>query len=228
MKSIMLNIDQKICDRIVSGEQTLLIRKTIPIIPTPFKCYMYCPKDNTSFLLPIGSEVRLTDSDIWRNENDNVIGEFICNKTSKYKSIFAVNPNEYEEISEISFKKHPRKICSNECIPNVRRYLQTTISKNSCLTYNELKEYIGTGFNIFYGLDISNLIIYGKPKKLNDFYSVCKAEGMSDDKRCINCPHLCFDNDPVNGYTRWCGVNKRKPLMEPPRPWFYAIPIKEE
>ena len=36
------------------------------------------------------------------------------------------------------------------------------------------------------------------------------------------CPHLCFDGDPINGYTRWCGAYKKKPLKKPPQSWCYV------
>ena len=47
----------------------------------------------------------------------------------------------------------------------------------SCLTIEELRKYIGSGINEFYGWNISDLVIYDKPKNLGEFR---KYIGMFD------------------------------------------------
>ena len=41
-KAVMLSIRPKWCEKIVSGEKTIEVRKTRPKLETPFKCYIYC------------------------------------------------------------------------------------------------------------------------------------------------------------------------------------------
>jgi hypothetical protein len=41
-KAVMLSIRPKWCEKIVSGEKTIEVRKTRPKLNTPFKCYIYC------------------------------------------------------------------------------------------------------------------------------------------------------------------------------------------
>lgn len=41
-KAVMLSIRPKWCEKIVSGEKTIEVRKTRPKLDTPFKCYIYC------------------------------------------------------------------------------------------------------------------------------------------------------------------------------------------
>lgn len=60
MNEIMLSVRPKWCEKICSGEKTIEVRKTRPKLQTPFKCYIYCTKDN--FL------------------NGKVIGEFTCDR----------------------------------------------------------------------------------------------------------------------------------------------------
>lgn len=79
MKSVLLSIKPKYCELIASGKKTIEVRKTRPKLETPFKCYIYCTKDKTPFLLPTYSEGNLTDNDIWKKGNGKVIGEFDCN-----------------------------------------------------------------------------------------------------------------------------------------------------
>lgn len=39
-KSVMLSIRPKWCEKIISGEKTVEVRKTRPKLETPFKCYI--------------------------------------------------------------------------------------------------------------------------------------------------------------------------------------------
>lgn len=85
-----------------------------------------------------------------------------------------------------------------------------------CLPYDEILAY-GNGKTL-YGWHISDLKIYDKPRELSEFASFC----MVDEKRCASCEHYLFDSDDVNGYRRWCGVYRRKPLTRPPRSWMFV------
>lgn len=134
----------------------------------------------------------------WENGRDflhnvgKVIGEFVCNY------IFPIKVFEDGVIQDYMF--------NNMC--------------RSCVPYGDISEYIGNG-NTGYGWHISDLVIYDKPRKLSDFATFCKGTGYATDKTCKNCRYLCFDDDPINGYTRFCGANKRKTLTRPPQSWCY-------
>lgn len=97
---------------------------------------------------------------------------------------------------------------------------QYTRKLDSCLSLSEMQNYLRHKKG--YGWHISNLVIYDEPKELSGFNTFCKGNGSEKDKRCIGCSRLCFDNEPINGYTRWCGVHKRKPLTRPPQSWCYV------
>ena len=68
MKSVLISIQPKWCQKIISGEKTVEIRKTRPKIQTPFKCYVYCTKPKELFDLSYDVQF------------GNVIGEFICDR----------------------------------------------------------------------------------------------------------------------------------------------------
>ncbi len=69
-----------------------------------------------------------------------------------------------------------------------------------------------------WGWHISDLVIYDKPKELSEFATFCDKNV----NHCANCEHYLFDNDDLNGYRRWCGVYRRKPLTRPPQSWCYV------
>lgn len=72
MKSIMISIQPKWCEKIASGEKTIEVRKTRPKLETPFKCYIYCTNGNGTL------NDTLMSSDRRFVLNQKVIGEFVC------------------------------------------------------------------------------------------------------------------------------------------------------
>ena len=45
MKSVLVSIQPKGCEKIAKGKKTIVVKKTRPKIETPFKCYIYCTKN---------------------------------------------------------------------------------------------------------------------------------------------------------------------------------------
>lgn len=70
-KSVLISIKDVWCEKIISGEKTIEVRKTRPKIETPFKCYIYCTKEG---LLIVGKDNAAT----CYCGNRYVIGEFVC------------------------------------------------------------------------------------------------------------------------------------------------------
>lgn len=78
MKSVLISIQPKWCEKIASGEKTIEVRKSAPK-EVPFKAYIYCTKEKKQ------------DDIIWAGAfgdrgkwNRRIIGEFICDKVDKY------------------------------------------------------------------------------------------------------------------------------------------------
>ena len=78
MKSVLISIQPKWCEKIAKGEKTIEVRKTAPKCEVPFKAYIYCTKEKKQ------------DDIIWAGVcgdrgkwNGRVIGEFVCDKVEK-------------------------------------------------------------------------------------------------------------------------------------------------
>lgn len=74
-KAVLISIQPKWCELIASGEKTIEVRKTRPRIDVPFKCYIYCTKDEPMYRS--GEKFWCSNDDCG---NGKVIGEFVCDK----------------------------------------------------------------------------------------------------------------------------------------------------
>lgn len=185
MKSILMSIQPKWVEKIISGEKTIEVRKTAPK-EVPFKVYMYETKgkikSRTKFFVPKPYGNNVVENFYAYEGKGKVIGEFICNAV--------------------------------ESIP-VDSEAFTAISKPSCLTTDELIEYC-SGKDM-YGLHITDLKVYDRPKKLSDFRKPDTSCGfyIKDLERCdsgYNCER-CVYNDLT--------------ITRPPQSWQYVISINK-
>lgn len=170
MKSILISIKPKWCEKIASGEKTIEVRKTAPKVP--FKAYIYatrpknfykCGAVSTSdeLLWLANGKVEMgdgfkfwADGDEYQCLNGKVIGEFVCDKVDEYKF--------HEGLTEFNSMGLPSRIYGSYLI-------FTDDYKSMCLSYDEVKNY-GKGKPL-YGWHISDLKIYDKPKELSEFIS---------------------------------------------------------
>lgn len=206
MKSVLMSIRSEWCELIASSKKTLEVRKTKPKLKTPFNCYIYCTK-GTNLQFWTGKRYSYAD-DHSHNAfdkcgNGKVIGEFVCDK-----------------ISEI-------RVFENG---NVQDFFFDNLS-NTCLTYDEISEYIGRD-GIGYNWHISELVIYDKPRELGEF-CCADIEAIKD------CKHRFIMGQPEyytkhggwikgsygcckSGETEWCEKCLTKPLRRPPQSWCYV------
>lgn len=78
MKAVLISIRPKWCEKIISGEKTIEVRKTRPKLNPPFKCYIYCT-------LPKYPHEDFIATDYPRPQfygGGKVIGEFTCNRVT--------------------------------------------------------------------------------------------------------------------------------------------------
>lgn len=78
-KAVMLSIRPKWCEKIISGEKTIEVRKTRPKLETSFKCYVYCTLQgcNEFFRVDLGGYLYSLISDTVRWRMDD-ISRFYC------------------------------------------------------------------------------------------------------------------------------------------------------
>lgn len=76
-KAILLSASPKQCSGTLNGYISILVRKTRPKMETPFKCYLYCTKPNTT---DPHEYLEIHTDDKIHKANGKVVAEFICSR----------------------------------------------------------------------------------------------------------------------------------------------------
>ena len=154
MKSVLISIRPKWCEKIASGEKTVEVRKTRPKLETPFKCYIY--------------QTMRRENNGRTYSDGKVIGEFVCDRIYQYASyFFRSGPL---EGTDISTEDMTRLSCLTA--KELYEYEHSAEPKENCINLIGL-----------YGWHISELQIYDTPKELSEFglnrtpQSWCYVEG---------------------------------------------------
>lgn len=90
MQAVLMSIQPKWCELIVTGKKTVEVRKTTPKLKPPFKVYIYCTADTVKRVVfdEYGDrQIELIPQ--------RIIGEFVCEKLCwvlAHPSIFAGHP----------------------------------------------------------------------------------------------------------------------------------------
>ncbi len=150
MKSVLIAIRPKWCEKIASGKKTIEVRKSRPKIEMPFKCYIYRTTEKEEEIL----EEYDSNFNLLRRKKTlkkfrgKVIGEFICDKVYPIKN------------------KGSSFVVANE-----EQSVTNEIAGQSCLYYDDMVSYFGDKNG--YGWHISDLKIYDKPRELSEFRKPC-------------------------------------------------------
>lgn len=186
MKAVMISVRPKWCELIASGRKTVEVRKTRPKIEPPFKCYIYCTKD-PKLQFWTGPRYSYADdhshNQFDRCGNGKVIGEFVC------KSI---------DIYLYDYCTHPEIGMDYDCGDSWWEIDKEDLER-ACMTYEQFKAYAMPNKDCIYGWHISDLVIYDKPKELQEF---SRIETMRSN----------------GGGTQ----TFRNPLQFPPQSWCYV------
>ena len=227
MKAVLISIQPRHCENIASGKKTIEVRKTAPKIPTPFKCYIYETKaesDWRQYQIPVigknGKQVKGVYELKWIERSGKVIGEFVCDEITRYEGEFwddetyeaereRNEPDDFEEYGEYEYDT----IADNE----QENYEDVSLFKKSCLTWEELRNYLGKGDNVFYGWHISDLKIYDKPKELGEFKRPCNH--VND---CCTCKRAV---NTVKGGRIVSFYDCDSEVKHPPQSWMYVEEI---
>lgn len=214
MKSVLISIQPKWVEKIVNGQKTIEVRKSAPK-QVPFKCYIYCtfPKKPAYTLwLNRGTKNKFL-------ADGKVIGEFVCDGIAEFESEFH-DDNSTEELRRVWYDEddgeRDAELFAEDGDTN---YLCT----DACLTWNELKKYVGIGDRTFYGLHISDLKIYDKPKELSEFKTPPCEKG---EKACEKCKYLVKIDTP-DMHEVDCFVANGRPITRAPQSWQYVEELEE-
>ena len=174
MKSVLISIRPQWCEKIASGKKTIEVRKSAPK-EVPFKAYIYCTKGrdllreiscwNTKTKIHKTNYI-IINLDYCTNKiaNGKVIGEFICDKVYNLVNAFGGIVFADENLNQLE--------------PQLFRDM-------SCLTDEQTADYLGDKDG--YGLHITDLKIYDKPKELCAFGRKCN---YASEIHCRDCPIL--------------------------------------
>ena len=145
MKAILISIQPKWVAKILNGEKTIEVRKTMPKCDLPIDVYIYCTKDSKHKLEYCDiNEGCWSANDGGDYFNGKVIAKFTLNKVEEIENHIL---HDYMETKSLS------------CVE---------LEKQSCLDLENLYKYLG--INNGYAIYISDLEIFDKPKELNEFY----------------------------------------------------------
>lgn len=163
-KAVLLSIRPEWCEKILSGEKTVEVRKTRPRLETPFKVYIYCTKAPQQLITIFKDGEETMDGEIHhgkpvfvkfnkllpdsiRGKTQMVIGEFICDDIRRIGPEYCVVKEDIESAISGSLLT----------VPQVKDYA----GWKSGMSYADLKD--------LYGWHISDLKIYDNPRKSEEF-----------------------------------------------------------
>ena len=157
MKNILISMQPQWVEKILNGEKTIEIRKTMPKCKLPCKVYIYCTKNEKQYLSNVKCcESLLMDS----NSLGKVVAKFML----------------YDiETIERDF---------NDWLPKRMYDIMPSQLEASCLTEKELCDY-GNG-KVLYAWYIDDLKIYDKPKELSEFGQECLQASEIHCRDCIH------------------------------------------
>ena len=195
MKSVLISTRPKWCEKICHEigkeeagkpiyEKRIEVRKTAPK-EVPFKAYIYETKESKMRYLNDRFNSFLKNKSHY-TDMGKVIGEFICDKVYSIKN----QGNSF-------------------VVANEEQGVTNEIARQSCLDYDDRVGYLGNKDG--YGLHITALKIYDKPKELSEFRSPCSRK---------QCASWCKDMK-LDGHLNCLNRDKRF-LTRPPQSWCYV------
>lgn len=209
MKSVLISIQPQWCELIASGKKTIEVRKSAPK-EVPFKAYIYETK--AGFVEAVrGTCPRCAFS------RGKVIGEFVCDKITRYESEFW-DDDTYERIQEpwepSDFAEYGEY--EYDTIGENGEFYGKGIelSKQSCLSWNELRKYVGQGLKDFYGWHIIEPKLYDKPRELGEFVKPCDWN-----YDCCTCKRAVYELTKAEAKLFY-GCDRE--ITRPPQSWCYV------
>ena len=206
MESIMLSIQPKFCELIANGKKTIEVRKSRPQAEPPFRCYIYCTLPPKQDLFRNGHFLEYAN-ELIRLQNGDIVYEYgmrlLCEQGKYDSDNFLCKKVIGEFICDDIIPLHD----TGEAFVAITDYDITAC----CLNYDELNAYANGQY--LYGWHISDLVIYDKPKGLEEFNHPCIHEpDCVDCKYSINEARVCYDES--------LGSDRR--IRRPQQSWCYV------
>ena len=200
MKAVMTSIQPKWVEKIASGQKTIEVRKTAPEVP--FKAYIYCTKAKPYLYKEANPPFELfLDSELYKGKgyddrlfSGKVIGEFVCDEIIEWQ--YDRGHQYYVDYPDDCTSYFPYLKCHSEA---------------TGLRCSEIEK-LGKGKPL-YGLHISDLKIYDKPKELSEFERPCTYKGV-----CYSCERFRPNGIPLPAPYGFCETK----ITHVPSNWCYV------
>ena len=229
MKAIMISIQPQWIEKILNGEKTIEIRKTMPKCELPCKVYIYCTK----------SKPTLQYFYNWQNYKP-------ISEHSTWASGRTINVGDYgngKVVAEFTLKQVETLWKNNKNKTSTARVIdKDAFEKQTCMTWEQYCEYHkckNFKYPNSYAWHIDDLKIYDKPKELNEF----RPNG-----RCLQFDKINITKNAFGDYVDDCYKNSfckscckyynhdfgqcDKPykahLTRPPQSWCYVEELENE
>lgn len=186
MKGVLISIQKPHTDNIRALLKKIEVRKNKPTIPTPFPALIYETKA--------------------KGGCGKVIGEFVCDRIDNYECELW-NDEAYELIRQFNYDEYGEI----EYEHGVENNENCEMLNKACLTWQDIRKYLGQGLNNCYAWHISNLKIYDKPKELSEF----KKAGFLTEEEWL---FKLYPNTHCH-YEAWA---KRFNIDRPPQSWCFV------
>lgn len=223
MKAIMISIQPQYVEKILNGEKTIEIRKTMPKCELPCKVYIYCTMGKNTIVY-----VERKGEKDWYG---NIAKNTMIVTRPKYDYMNYTNETLGKVIAEFMLNKVDileRDL--NDWLPKNRYDVSNDLLKNINLNQEQLWNY-GQGETL-YAWHIDNLKIYDKPKELSEFRKdldcddyPCNKGGKNSD-----CEYCYYD---YSEGCQACGIDFDgehciyKTIKRPPQSWCYVEELEK-
>ena len=202
MRAIMKSVSPRICEKVANGDCTILVSKTVPKFDLPFKGYICCTNAKPYLYREANPPFELfLDSDLYEGNgyddrlfSGKVIGDFICDEIIEWQ--YDSGHQYYVEYPDDCTSYFPYLKCHSEA---------------TGLKCSEIEK-LGKGKPL-YGLHISDLKIYDKPKELSEFERPCTYKGI-----CYSCERFRPNGIPLPAPYGFCETK----ITHVPSNWCYV------
>ena len=155
MRNILISIKPQWVEKILNGEKTIEIRKSIPKCNLPCKVYIYCIKGNKELRLfnqKVCESFKIPRTKTYSIAQQKAYTKFIEDESQSLNG---------KVVAEFTLNEIEKFECSSEA------HNTLVFDRKSCLSIQQVRDYC-KGQDL-YAWHIDNLKIYDEPKELDTF-----------------------------------------------------------
>lgn len=224
MREIMISVQPQWVEKILNGEKTIEIRKTMPKCELPCKVYIYCTKNSKQILA--GTSIVKHSWVCWNRRE----------WSSQQKKDCGYGRYNGKVVAEFTLTKIDKiEICDPDVLVNGEMVDVMGYKADTGLTLDKFTDYIGYGddhdgwgskeWSKGYGWHIDDLKIYDNPKELSEF-SHYIPDNQCPKKECgIDCEDcMSYDSEHETCLALYYLYRQ---IKRPPQSWFYVEKVEE-